>query len=187
MVVALHVIGAHDELDVESLFEVEELFLFVAHDEVDFVNPPHAQLADLALDEHFAAHDEHSLGAIVGDGRQAARQAGRQDHGVFHFVGLKRQRALVRDAVGVREAVSLKRAIDRVDRSDRKAREFGDLALIIGLAFHQRPQNKKLIFSKHANNPFLVEGIVRYAFNLSNIYAKSEHEAREIGLFVFRF
>ena len=118
VVVAFHVIGAHDELDVEALFQVEEFFFLVANDEVNVVDPPHSQLANLALDEHLAAHDEHPLGAVVGDWRQAARQACCQNYSVFHFIGLEGCSAFVRDAIGVGEAAFLKRTVDRINRSD---------------------------------------------------------------------
>ena len=46
------------------------------------------QLFNLALDEDFAANLEKALGALIGDGCEAAGEACREDDGIVHGVGL---------------------------------------------------------------------------------------------------
>ena len=69
--------------------KAEELLLHVADHHDDVVDARFLELADLALDEHFAAHLEHAFGALVGKGGEARRQAGGHDDGVLHAVGGK--------------------------------------------------------------------------------------------------
>ena len=85
-VVATVVVVVDDDLDAESVFQIEEELFHVAHHHVDLLDARFLELAYLPLYEHFAAHFEKTLRAFVGKRRASGGEACRHDDGVVDFV-----------------------------------------------------------------------------------------------------
>lgn len=100
-VVLLGVLVVHDDLDAVLGGEVEEVLLLVAHDYGDVGDATFEELLDLALDEDLALHAQHTLGALVGEGHEAAGESGGHDDGVVHAVGLEGVHAALGDTAGL--------------------------------------------------------------------------------------
>lgn len=88
VVVAFGVGAVDDDVHAVLVLEIVEGFFLVADDYDDVEDSRLVQLFNLALDEDFAANLEKSLGALVGDGGEAAGEACREDDGIVHGVGL---------------------------------------------------------------------------------------------------
>ena len=64
-VVVAVVILVDDDLHMEAVLEVKQLFLHIADHDRDVVDARRLQLADLALDEHLALHLQQVLSQTV--------------------------------------------------------------------------------------------------------------------------
>lgn len=94
----------------------------MAHHHDDVPDAGLAELADLPLHEHLAAHLEGGLGALEGQRRQARAGTGRENHGVAHAVGLEGGETVRGGGtIGGEEAVGAEGARGLVDRAHRDA------------------------------------------------------------------
>ena len=98
-VVVAVIILVDDDLHMEAVLEVKQLFLHVADHDGNVVDARRLQLADLALDEHLALHLQQGLRLFIRQGRKAGAHARRHDNGVVHPVRRERCTARIRDAV----------------------------------------------------------------------------------------
>ena len=128
------------------------MLLLVAHHHGDVGYACLAQLADLAFDQHLAAHHQKALGLLVGYGREARRKARRHDHGVFHPVGLQRRNTLLRGRIPVCDQVlARKRLAHAVGASQRDAQAAGQGALACSRpVYDQHAQRLEFALGYHA-------------------------------------
>lgn len=87
VVVALGVGAVDDDVYAVFVLEIVEGLLLVADDHDDVEDSRLVQLLDLSLDEDFASNLEKALGALIGDGCEAAGETSREDDGIVYGVG----------------------------------------------------------------------------------------------------
>ena len=121
MVVPLHIVGAGYEFYAEFLFQIEEFFLLVTHNEIYLVHAGSLKLADLTFNEHLPTHVEHAFGTIVGNGRKPAGEAGREDYGILYPVGLESRNTFVGNSPIGNEAFFFKLLAPSVHGTNRHA------------------------------------------------------------------
>ena len=98
-VVVAVVILVDDDLHMEAVLEVKQLFLHIADHDRDVVDARRLQLADLTLDEHLALHLQQGLRLFIRQGGKARAHARRHNDGVVHPVRRERRKPRIRDAV----------------------------------------------------------------------------------------
>ena len=94
VVVACGVCGVHHDVHAERVFQVEERFLHVTNHHSDVGDARFLQLANLALDEHFATHFEQALRFFVRKRSKARGDTRRHNDGIINLIWLQRSIAL---------------------------------------------------------------------------------------------
>jgi len=128
------------------------VLLLIPDDDGDGVDARLAQLLDLPLDEHLAAHAQKPLGLLVGDGGEAGGQSRRQDDGIVHLVGSQGRDAALGGAALRDEALGGQGFHRAVDCAQGKPRGLGDLALRAMGVQHDFPQDEELVLAQTHNN-----------------------------------
>ena len=145
VVVALGVVGVDGNPHPELLLEVEERLLHVSHDDGDVIDPGLAELTDLPLDEHLAAHAQKTLGLLVRERHEAAGETRRHDDGIVHTIRGKGGLAFRGESAAVHEAHVLELPDQTIDGSDRHPRRLCSRSLRRAGVLIQRKKDSEFV------------------------------------------
>ena len=146
IVVAAGILLIHADLHAECVLQIEERLLHVAHHHGDVDDAGFLQLANLALDQHLAAHAQHAFRPLIRKRHKPRRQTRRHDDSVIHLIRLQRLRARFGEDKAFRQTFVVQLLHDGVDGSKGHVRVRSNIALRGNLAIMQRQQHSEFPF-----------------------------------------